>query len=65
MRCNICDAELSEKDIIWSNDHQEWEPCPTCLHEIAEVFSDLSDEEIEKEIFEEFPWLNDDLENNA
>lgn len=46
MRCFICNSELQENSIQWNNDHQDWDPCPTCLIEIAEVFTDDSEEEI-------------------
>lgn len=45
MHCHICDAELSTDSIHWNNDHKDWDPCPTCLMEIAEVFSDPLDED--------------------
>ncbi len=34
MKCNICDAEISEKEIQWNPDYKSWEPCGTCI-EIA------------------------------
>ena len=46
MRCHICNSELKENSIQWNNDHQDWDPCPTCLIEISEVFTDDSEEEI-------------------
>lgn len=46
MRCHICNSELQENSIQWNNDHQDWDPCPTCLIEISEVFTDDSEEEI-------------------
>jgi len=50
MRCAICNSELKENSIQWNNDHQDWDPCPTCLIEISEVFTDDSDEEITAQI---------------
>jgi len=34
MKCNICDAEISDKEIQYNSDGQFFEPCGTCL-EIA------------------------------
>lgn len=34
MKCNICDAELNEKEINYNEQLQAFEPCGTCL-EIA------------------------------
>jgi len=31
MRCNICDKELSEKEIQWNPDLDGWECCTICL----------------------------------
>lgn len=31
MRCNCCDRELDEKEIIWNTELQAWEMCNTCL----------------------------------
>jgi hypothetical protein len=45
MQCHICGHILSGEQVSWSNLHQEWDPCPTCLQEIAEVFSDPLDED--------------------
>ena len=45
MRCHICDNTLSGEQVSWSRLHQEWEPCPTCLLAISEVFTDPLDED--------------------
>jgi len=45
MRCHICDNTLSGEQVSWSRLHQEWEPCPTCLIAISEVFTDPLDED--------------------
>lgn len=34
MHCNICDKQLSEKEIVFSTDLDTYEPCSECL-EIA------------------------------
>lgn len=39
MRCHICDAELSDKEIQFNRDHGDWDPCGRCLDVIGEVFS--------------------------
>lgn len=30
MHCKACDKTLSEKEIDWNNDLQDWELCTTC-----------------------------------
>lgn len=31
MRCNICDKELSDKEVIYNGDLDGYEPCTECL----------------------------------
>lgn len=31
MRCNICDKQLTDKEIVWNKDYGTWEPCSFCL----------------------------------
>lgn len=31
MKCNCCDAELAEKEIVWNEDLRTWELCSVCL----------------------------------
>lgn len=45
MKCRICDATLAK--VEWNNDHNEWDPCGTCLMIISEVFGDEADDESE------------------
>lgn len=33
MKCNVCDKQLGEKEIIWNTEIQAWEMCGTCLAE--------------------------------
>jgi hypothetical protein len=41
MHCHICDAELSEKEIIWNEELNGYEPCSVCLEIIFDAaFSD-------------------------
>ena len=44
MRCAICDATLNPSEIAYNHDHDEFEPCGTCLEAIANVFEDHLDE---------------------
>lgn len=54
MRCAICNAVLGEKEIKFNTDHQEFDPCSTCLDAIAEVFEDpLEEDEYRDDYFEE------------
>lgn len=45
MRCHVCNSILQPEHISWNSDHQDWDPCPKCLIEIEEVFSDPLDED--------------------
>lgn len=46
MRCHICDAELSEKELVWNDDLDSYEPCSVCLDIIYDAaFSDGFDRE--------------------
>jgi len=45
MQCYICGHVLSGEQVSYNNEHKDWDPCPTCLIAIAEVFSDPLDEE--------------------
>ena len=41
MKCHMCDKELTEKEIIWNKEIEEWDPCAVCLDIIFETaFSD-------------------------
>ena len=46
MKCYICDATLSDQEVQWNADHEEWDPCGTCLQIIEEVFEPLSEDEV-------------------
>lgn len=37
MHCNICDKQLSEKEINWNEDINTFEPCGTCLDVIMDA----------------------------
>ena len=45
MQCYICGHVLSGEQVSYNNEHKDWDPCPTCLIAIAEVFSDPLDED--------------------
>lgn len=34
MRCNICDKQLTDKEVVWNKELEAYEPCSYCL-EIA------------------------------
>lgn len=54
MRCAICDATLSPESVQWSHTHNDWEPCPSCLVAISEVFNtDMDEEEITRVLEDE------------
>lgn len=52
MRCHICDKPLTEKEVKYDHDHQEWSPCGTCLQAIQEVFDDSPEDEEWREVDE-------------
>lgn len=54
MRCHICDKTLSDKEVNYNNDHQDWEPCGSCLQAISEVFTSDSEEQITKQLDSEW-----------
>lgn len=37
MHCNICDKELSDKEISWNDEIETFEPCSECLEIIYEA----------------------------
>lgn len=54
MRCHICNAALGETEIKFNKDHDEFDPCGTCLAIIDEVFEDtLEEEDYREDFFEE------------
>lgn len=53
MRCHICDANLENP--TWNRDHEEYDPCGTCLIAISEVFGDRPEDEMTDEEIEPTP----------
>lgn len=53
MRCHICDSELSE--VHFNSDHEDIEPCPTCIMAIEDILASYEDRPSvdEDELFEE------------
>lgn len=41
MRCNICDAGLSE--VHYNSDHESFEPCVTCLEAVKDTLEGFLD----------------------
>jgi hypothetical protein len=37
LKCHICDRDLSDTEVIFSNDTQTYEPCTTCLNIVMEA----------------------------
>lgn len=65
MRCHICNATLGDSEVRFNKDHDDWEPCGTCLTIIAEVFEDpLDEEEVDFALDDEFADDYSDLENS-
>lgn len=55
MHCNICDKQLSEKEINWNDDLPGWEPCGTCLDVIMDAaFAGNYEDEEERVVDSDF-----------
>jgi len=55
MRCHICDRPLSETEIAFDKNHDEFDPCTTCLMVISETFDDhLDEDEVTEVLLEEW-----------
>lgn len=57
MRCGCCDRILSETEVSFNTQCDQWEYCGTCLMEIKDVFGDGdvdSEEEIDEQLELEF-----------
>ncbi len=44
MRCYICDNGLSDEEVKFNRQHNQWEPCGTCLETIKDAFAADRDE---------------------
>lgn len=65
MRCHICNSTLGESEVKFNKDHNDWEPCQTCLLAIAEIFEDpLDEEEIDRSLEEELENYYNEIENS-
>jgi hypothetical protein len=76
MKCNICDRELSEKEISFNEDINTFEPCTTCL-DIAmdaaycdgfttedDEYILLDDEELDNEYYRSVVSLDDNYSHD-
>jgi hypothetical protein len=59
MHCYICDRE--HDNVAFNKDHNRFDPCPTCLAAVAEVFGEEQDAD-EVESPEEFLELENQYE---
>ncbi len=46
MRCHICNKILEPEAIRENRDHEDFDPCGTCLAVINEVFEPFDEEEV-------------------
>ena len=60
MRCHICNAVLSEKEIQINRLHGDFDPCGNCLEVIDEVFSNEPEDVIDEQL--DFELLYPDLQ---
>lgn len=62
MRCHICNAALGETEIKFHKDHDDFDPCRTCLEIINNVFEDtLEEEDYREDYFEDITASPDAL----
>lgn len=50
MRCFICDAAIDNPK--YNRDHEQWEPCGTCLEVISDTLGAFKDQVV---------WVEEDL----
>jgi hypothetical protein len=50
VKCHICNTTLSAAETQWNTDHEDWDPCNTCLTIINDLFTDSTEEEIDDEL---------------
>jgi hypothetical protein len=64
MHCNICDKELSEKEVSWNEDINTFEPCSECLEIIYEAAygSGFDHDDDSVSLIEEEPTTEDLIE---
>lgn len=63
MRCHICNAQLSDSEVQWNTDHEDWDPCTTCQEAIDNVFNDDTESEINEQLILELD-LEEDMERD-
>lgn len=65
MRCYICDAPLTDDEVRFNHDHQDYDPCTVCKNVIADAVNEGGDDEVilSEELIEQLPFpeslLND------
>lgn len=62
-RCYICDRILSTDEVQWNRDHEDWDPCGTCLDVINNLFEHPDEEEIDRQLSLEL-FYEEMFENN-
>lgn len=50
MRCNICDRILSPEEVHFNRDHDDFDPCGTCLEVINNIFEHPDEAEIDRQL---------------
>jgi len=46
MRCYICDAPLTDDEVRFNKDHEDYDPCTVCKNVIADAVNDAGDAEV-------------------
>lgn len=66
MRCYICDRALDDENVQYNQDHQDFDPCPTCLTVIEDLVAGYgdrpavdTDEEFDPVLEGLFPLIDD------
>lgn len=72
-RCYICDRILSPEEIQFNRDHDDFDPCGTCLEVINDLFNHDDEEEIDAQLAVELYYeglienqnVSEDLEDES
>ena len=43
MRCHICNTVLDDDHVQFNQDHQDYDPCPTCLQVVEDLVAGYGD----------------------
>lgn len=71
MRCYICDKILEEDQVQFNQDHEDYDPCPSCLYAIEDLVAGYRgqpdpEDDLDLSLILEglFPTVHDPLEGD-